>query len=363
MASIEFEQLNKHYANGFHAVRDLNLAISDGEFVVLVGPSGCGKSTTLRMLAGLEEPSSGEIRLGGRRVNELEPGQRDLAMVFQNYALYPHMTVRDNLSFGLRMRKMPRQEIQARIDAAAQLLGLEDLLDRKPRQLSGGQRQRVAVGRAIVRQPQAFLFDEPLSNLDAKLRAHTRTELAQLHQQFRTTTVYVTHDQVEAMTLGERIVIMHQGQIQQAGAPLEVYHLPANRFVAGFIGSPAMNFLAGALEADLFRTQGVDCRLNIPAGQLPRDRQVALGFRPEHLSLEANHVSLGQGRVTIVENIGSETFIHFDLSGHSIVGKFPAKPGPQRGELVSLHLTPGSWHLFAETPAAPRLLSASEIRS
>jgi multiple sugar transport system ATP-binding protein len=361
MASIEFIQLDKHYPNGFHAVRNLNLKIAAGEFVVLVGPSGCGKSTTLRMLAGLEEPTGGEIRIADRRVNELEPGERDLAMVFQNYALYPHMTVRENLSFGLRMRKTPRAEIETRIAAAAKLLGLDDLLDRKPRQLSGGQRQRVAVGRAIVRQPQAFLFDEPLSNLDAKLRAHTRTELAQLHQQFRTTTVYVTHDQVEAMTLGERIVIMHQGQVQQAGAPLEVYHQPANRFVAGFIGSPAMNFLSGSLDADLFSAEGVQCRLNIPAAQRLDGRQVTLGFRPEHLSLNPEHPSLGQGRVTVVENIGSESFVHFDLNGNPIVGKFPTERGIQRGELIPLHLAPRSWHLFATTTAAPRLLSASEI--
>jgi ABC-type sugar transport system ATPase subunit len=360
MASIEFNHLDKRYPNGFHAVRDLNLVIADGEFVVLVGPSGCGKSTTLRMLAGLEEPTGGEIRISGRRVNELEPGERDLAMVFQNYALYPHMTVRDNLSFGLRMRKTPRADIENRVATAAKLLGLDDLLDRKPKQLSGGQRQRVAVGRAIVRQPQAFLFDEPLSNLDAKLRAHTRTELAQLHQQFRTTTVYVTHDQVEAMTLGERIVIMHQGQIQQAGPPLEVYHLPANRFVAGFIGSPAMNFLPGTLEADVFRSKKVTCRLNLPARQLSQTTEVTLGVRPEHLSLVPDHLSLGQGRVTVIENIGSEAFVHFDLGGHSIVGKFPAELGLHRGELVPLHLAPRSWHLFADTPTAPRLFSATE---
>ncbi len=361
MATIEFTHLDKRYPNGFHAVRDLNLQVRDGEFIVLVGPSGCGKSTTLRMLAGLEEPTGGDILIAGQRVNDLEPGARDLAMVFQNYALYPHMSVRENLSFGLRMRRTPRAEIEARVNSAAKLLGLEELLDRKPRQLSGGQRQRVAVGRALVRQPQAFLFDEPLSNLDAKLRAHTRTELAQLHQQFRTTTVYVTHDQVEAMTLGERIVIMNQGQIQQAAPPLEVYHLPANRFVASFIGSPAMNFFHGSLEQDTFRTGRIACRLNIPANRVPSDRQVILGFRPEHLSLEFGHPELGEGRVTVVENIGSESFVHFDLQGQAVIGKFAADRRLQPGDQVPLHLAPQSWHLFADTPAAPRLLSGSEL--
>ena len=361
MASIEFIQLNKSYPNGFQAVRDLNLSIRDGEFVVLVGPSGCGKSTTLRMLAGLEEPTGGEIQIAGRRVNDLEPGDRDLAMVFQNYALYPHMTVRDNLSFGLRMRNTPRDEIKRRVAEAAELLGLNELLDRKPRQLSGGQRQRVAVGRAIVRQPQAFLFDEPLSNLDAKLRAHTRAELAQLHQRFCTTTVYVTHDQVEAMTLGERIVVMHQGQLQQADSPLEVYTRPANRFVAGFIGSPAMNFLEGRIQNTDFVAPSIRYAFGLPISRLPEQKDVTLGFRPEHLSLENSFPALGQGRVTLVENIGSEMFVHFDLAGHALIGKFSTERRLKPGEVVELHVSPKHWHLFAADTSGNRLLSGQDV--
>lgn len=361
MASIEFVQLQKSYPNGFHAVRNLNLSIADGEFVVLVGPSGCGKSTTLRMLAGLEEVSSGEIRIGGRRVNDLEPGDRDLAMVFQNYALYPHMTVRDNLSFGLRMRRTPREEINRRVNDAAELLGLIELLDRKPRQLSGGQRQRVAVGRAIVRQPQAFLFDEPLSNLDAKLRAHTRAELAQLHQRFRTTTVYVTHDQVEAMTLGERIVVMHQGELQQADSPLEVYTRPANRFVAGFIGSPAMNFLEGTINQGEFVGTSIRYAFGLPPAKFPDQQKVTLGFRPEHLSLERDYPTIGRGRVTLVENVGSEMFVHFDLAGHPLIGKFSTERRLKPGEAIDLHLSPKHWHLFAADSSGTRLLSGQDI--
>ena len=256
MAEIRLENLVKRYENGFEAVKNANLEITDGEFLVLVGPSGCGKSTTLRMIAGLEEVSSGDIFVGDTRVNDLEPGDRDIAMVFQNYALYPHMTVRENMSFGLRMRKTPKAEIEQRVADAAEILSLESLLDRRPKQLSGGQRQRVAVGRAIVRKPKAFLFDEPLSNLDAKLRVQMRTELARLHLRLKTTTVYVTHDQVEAMTLGDRIVIMKDGVIQQIGSPMEVYQQPANHFVAGFIGSPAMNFIDGQISDGQFWPTG-----------------------------------------------------------------------------------------------------------
>ena len=247
MATVSFRHVDKRYANGFHAVRDLCLEVRDGEFVVLVGPSGCGKSTTLRMLAGLEEVTSGDICIGDRRVNDVGPADRDIAMVFQNYALYPHMTVRQNMAFGLKMRRTPQAEIERRTAEAAETLGIAALLDRRPRELSGGQRQRVALGRAIVRQPQVFLFDEPLSNLDAKLRVQMRAEIAALHHRLRTTMIYVTHDQVEAMTLGERIVVMDDGVVQQADAPLAIYREPANRFVAAFIGSPPMNFLAGEI--------------------------------------------------------------------------------------------------------------------
>src|SRR5712672_156388 len=243
MADVVLSKVNKHHGLAFHAVKDLDLAVADQEFVALVGPSGCGKSTTLRMIAGLEDISSGEIRIGGRRVNDLPPRERDVAMVFQNYALYQHMSVYDNLAFGLRNKKMPESEIKAAIDRAAEMLGLHELLKRRPRQLSGGQQQRVALGRCLVRNPLVFLFDEPLSNLDAKLRAQMRIEIKRLHAQLPTTSVFVTHDQVEAMTLGDRVVVMRDGRIQQAGTPLVVYRNPVNRFVAGFIGAPAMNFL------------------------------------------------------------------------------------------------------------------------
>src|SRR5216117_1960160 len=243
MAQVMMKDLNKKY-DEVHAVKDVNLHIRDKEFMVLVGPSGCGKSTTLRMVAGLEEITSGEISIGDRVVNDLPPKDRDIAMVFQNYALYPHMSVYDNMAFGLKMRKFPKPEIQKRVQDAAEILGIQELLKRKPRQLSGGQRQRVAVGRAIVRHPQVFLFDEPLSNLDAKLRVQMRVELKRLHERLETTAIYVTHDQVEAMTLGDRVVVMKDGWIQQVGEPMELYNAPATRFVAGFIGSPAMNFAA-----------------------------------------------------------------------------------------------------------------------
>src|SRR5881296_3261264 len=266
MAQVMMKDLNKKY-DEVHAVKDVNLHIRDKEFIVLVGPSGCGKSTTLRMVAGLEEITSGEITIGDRVVNDLPPKDRDIAMVFQNYALYPHMTVYDNMAFGLKMRKFPKTEIAKRVHEAAEILGIQELLKRKPRQLSGGQRQRVAVGRAIVRHPQVFLFDEPLSNLDAKLRVQMRVELKRLHDRLETTAIYVTHDQVEAMTLGDRVVVMRDGWVQQVGDPLELYNQPANRFVAGFIGSPAMNFAnvqIGAENGGLWAT-GEGIRLKMPA--------------------------------------------------------------------------------------------------
>src|SRR3954469_24553162 len=250
MAAISLNKLNKHYGSLFHAVKDVDLEIADKEFVALVGPSGCGKSTTLRMIAGLEDISSGEIRIGGKVVNNLPPRDRDVAMVFQNYALYQHMSVYDNLAFGLRNKKVPEREIKAAIDRAAEILGLRALLKRRPPQLSGGQQQRVALGRCLVRNPLVFLFDEPLSNLDAKLRAQMRVEIKRLHAQVPTTSVFVTHDQVEAMTLGDRVVVMRDGRVQQIGTPLEVYARPANRFVAGFIGAPSMNFVEATLRAD-----------------------------------------------------------------------------------------------------------------
>src|SRR5579859_3398268 len=266
MARVLIRNLNKFY-DDFHAVKDVNLEIRDKEFVVLVGPSGCGKTTTLRMVAGLESITSGQVLIGDTVVNELPPMDRDIAMVFQNYALYPHMTVYDNMAFGLKMRKFDRGEIGRRVKEAADILGIQDLLKRKPRQLSGGQRQRVALGRAIVRHPQVFLFDEPLSNLDAKLRVQMRVELKKLHERLGTTAIYVTHDQVEAMTLGDRVVVMRDGRVQQVGDPMELYNEPANRFVAGFIGSPAMNFAAVRIAAEngSLWAESEDLRIKVPA--------------------------------------------------------------------------------------------------
>src|ERR1700757_4730333 len=289
MARVAMRGLHKKY-DEVHAVIDVNLDIRDQEFVVLVGPSGCGKTTTLRMVAGLESITGGQISIDGKVVNELPPMDRDIAMVFQNYALYPHMSVYDNMAFGLKMRKFPKAEIQKRVKDAAEILGIHDLLKRKPRQLSGGQRQRVAVGRAIVRHPQVFLFDEPLSNLDAKLRVQMRVELKRLHDRLETTAIYVTHDQVEAMTLGDRVVVMRDGMVQQEGAPLELYEHPANRFVAGFIGSPAMNFIAVTITAsgDALWAEAPGLRVRVPppkAQALRRysGQRVILGLRPEKL--------------------------------------------------------------------------------
>src|SRR5215475_6787266 len=287
MAQVMMKDLNKKY-DEVHAVKDVNLHIRDKEFMVLVGPSGCGKTTTLRMVAGLEEITAGEIAIGDRVVNDLPPKDRDIAMVFQNYALYPHMSVYDNMAFGLKMRKFPKAEIAKRVQDAAEILGIQELLKRKPRQLSGGQRQRVAVGRAIVRHPQVFLFDEPLSNLDAKLRVQMRVELKRLHERLETTAIYVTHDQVEAMTLGSRVVVMKDGWVQQVGEPLELYGRPANKFVAGFIGSPAMNFADVTIaEANgVINAEASGLRIKVPADRVAKmaafkGQTVTLGIRPE----------------------------------------------------------------------------------
>jgi multiple sugar transport system ATP-binding protein len=355
MATVSFLNVNKVFPSGFHAVRDLSLEVRDGEFVVLVGPSGCGKSTTLRMLAGLEEVSSGEIRIGHRRVNELEPGQRDIAMVFQNYALYPHMSVRQNLEFGLKMRRTPRAEIERRIAAAAETLGITALLDRRPRELSGGQRQRVALGRAIVRQPQVFLFDEPLSNLDAKLRVQMRAEIAALHRRLGTTMIYVTHDQVEAMTLGERIVIMDAGVVQQVDEPLVLYRNPANRFVAGFIGSPPMNFLAGDV--------GDDGALRHAHGQIELSTaargRVLLGFRPEDVLLDGAGPRLGRAALEVVEQMGHESLGFFQWAGARYTLRLPADSGLAPGDIIEPRLRPGSWKLFADDATGRRIESSS----
>ena len=355
MAQVMMKDLNKKY-DEVHAVKDVNLHIRDKEFVVLVGPSGCGKSTTLRMVAGLEEITAGEITIGDRVVNDLPPKDRDIAMVFQNYALYPHMTVYDNMAFGLKMRKFPKAEIQKRVQEAAEILGIQELLKRKPRQLSGGQRQRVAVGRAIVRHPQVFLFDEPLSNLDAKLRVQMRVELKRLHDRLETTAIYVTHDQVEAMTLGDRVVVMKDGWIQQVGEPLELYGRPANKFVAGFIGSPAMNFVDvkvtdvnGALWAE---TQGL--RVRVPPAHASRlmpykSQQVTLGVRPEDL-----HPATGSDPtefvfdavVDVVEPLGSEVLLDVRVGQNTIVARVEPTTRVKVHENTRLALTPDRAQFF-----------------
>jgi multiple sugar transport system ATP-binding protein len=347
MASVVLKHLDKKYPNGFHAVRDVNLEIADGEFIVLVGPSGCGKSTTLRMVAGLEETTGGEIYIGERLVNEVAPGDRDIAMVFQNYALYPHMSVRQNMAFGLKMRRTPKPEIEKRVNEAAAILSIESLLDRRPRELSGGQRQRVALGRAIVREPKVFLFDEPLSNLDAKLRVQMRAEIARLHLRLKTTIIYVTHDQVEAMTLGDRIVLLNHGVIQQVDTPMNIYQRPANQFVASFVGSPAMNFIPGQIENGTFRITTAN-----GAGRVPLDAELpsgpaTLGVRPEDLLAEANGASLGMVTLDVVEHMGHETMAHFNLAGTQHVARLPATARVQPGDRLPLSIRPGAYHLFA----------------
>jgi len=362
MAQVLMKDLNKKY-DEVHAVKDVNLHIRDKEFIVLVGPSGCGKTTTLRMLAGLEEITAGEIHIGERLVNDLPPKDRDIAMVFQNYALYPHMTVYDNMAFGLKMRKFPKAEIEQRVRDAAQLLGIQELLKRKPRQLSGGQRQRVAVGRAIVRHPQVFLFDEPLSNLDAKLRVQMRVELKKLHNRLETTAVYVTHDQVEAMTLGDRVVVMKDGLVQQVGEPLELYNQPANKFVAGFIGSPAMNFATvnmtdgdGRLTA---RNSGME--IEVPAMHADRlrrhvGRRMTLGIRPEdlHVAGQADPAGLTfPSKIEVVEQLGSEILLDVRVGDGTMVASVDPTTRAKVSEELRLAINPARLHFFdAETEAA-----------
>jgi multiple sugar transport system ATP-binding protein len=363
MANVSIRRLNKKYDNGFHAVKDVDLEIRDKEFMVLVGPSGCGKTTTLRMVAGLEEITSGEVRIGAEVVNDLPPMDRNIAMVFQNYALYPHKTVFDNMAFGLQMRGHPKPEIQKRVRDAAEILGIEPLLDRKPRQLSGGQRQRVAVGRAIVRHPQVFLFDEPLSNLDAKLRVQMRVELKRLHERLETTAIYVTHDQVEAMTLGDRVVVMKDGRVQQVGEPLELYGRPANRFVAGFIGSPAMNFVEVALggAGDALWAEAEGLRIRVPAELSERmrahaGRRLTLGVRPEALRL-ANGADPAEytfaSEVDVVEPLGNEILLNFRAGGVPMVARVDPGVRVKMHENIRLVLDPGRLHFFdAKSEAA-----------
>lgn len=353
MSQVLLKHLEKTYPNGYHAVRDVNLEISDGEFIVLVGPSGCGKSTTLRMVAGLEENTGGEIWIGDRLVNDVAPGDRDIAMVFQNYALYPHMSVYQNMAFGLKMRKTPKAEIEKRVRDAAQILSIEQLLDRRPRELSGGQRQRVALGRAIVREPKVFLFDEPLSNLDAKLRVQMRAEIARLHRRLATTIIYVTHDQVEAMTLGDRIVLMDRGVIQQIDTPLNIYHRPANQFVASFIGSPAMNFIRGEIDGSKFRFANGQTNGHQPVNEIDLSSALTngpavLGVRPEDLLARNDGCRLGDVTLDVVEHMGHETMAHFALAGTQHVARLDAGAGVQTGDRLTLSIRPGAYHLFAD---------------
>jgi len=353
MASVLIRDVRKAFG-ATHVIHGVDITIEDGEFVVLVGPSGCGKSTLLRMIAGLENITGGEISIGDRVVNNVPPKERDIAMVFQNYALYPHMTVGANMGFSLRLRNAPKQEIDARVMQAAEILGLQHLLERYPRQLSGGQRQRVAMGRAIVRDPQVFLFDEPLSNLDAKLRVQMRTEIKELHQRLKTTTVYVTHDQIEAMTMADRIVVMHDGIVEQIGAPLELYDRPDNLFVAGFIGSPAMNTLKGTVrvngKAEVEGPGGV----RLPIDDVPRGsdgRPVVYGVRPEHFILADDGA---EAEILVIEPTGSEIQVVAKLGGHDVTAVFRERHQFKPGEKIRLKPDPKLVHLFDE-PTGKRL--------
>jgi multiple sugar transport system ATP-binding protein len=365
MADVALRSVVKRF-DDVEAVRAIDLDIPNNEFVVLVGPSGCGKSTTLRMIAGLEEVTSGDIYIDGEMVNDLPPKDRDIAMVFQNYALYPHMTAFENMSFGLRLRKFSKAEIRQRVENAARILDITDLLDRRPKALSGGQRQRVAMGRAIVRNPKVFLFDEPLSNLDAKLRVQMRTEIKRVHQKVKTTTVYVTHDQVEAMTLADRVVVMNNGRIEQVGSPQELYHHPKTRFVAGFIGSPAMNFMPCRLEHN-----GVGMRvrvseaiaLPVPASHAPRyrtavGRELVLGLRPEHLT-EPRRGEPEEGcafpvTLDVVEPLGMETMVFFTVNGTEYCAR--VDPAAARGPGESMRLAANIDHMHLIDPATDAVL-------
>lgn len=344
MTQVVLKSVFKRYSPEVTAVRDLHLTINDGEFCVLVGPSGCGKTTTLRMVAGLEDISQGDLWIGGRRVNDVAPRDRDIAMVFQSYALYPHMTVFENMAFGLRLRKVPVMEITQRVETAAATLGLTELLQRKPKALSGGQRQRVAMGRAIVRQPRVFLFDEPLSNLDAKLRHEMRIEIARLHKRTGSTILYVTHDQVEAMTLADRIAILDRGVLQQYGPPMELYARPKNRFVAGFLGSPSMNFLTGRVEgqADAMRFVSDGFELPVLGSTRPDIREV--GVRPQDFQMDPEGSILG--RIDFVEPLGPETFVHFAWGSQTVTARTPADVAIRVGDEVRFTVDPDRVHCF-----------------
>ena len=360
MGTLSFRNINKVYPNGFHAVKDFNLEVEDKEFIIFVGPSGCGKTTTLRMIAGLEEISDGELAIDGRVINDVEPKDRDISMVFQNYALYPHMTVYYNMAFGLKLRKVPKAEIDKLVHEAAKILDLEPLLDRKPKALSGGQRQRVAMGRAIVRNPQVFLMDEPLSNLDAKLRGQMRIELSKLHQRLGTTIIYVTHDQVEAMTLGTRIVVMNAGIVQQVDTPQALYETPNNLFVAGFIGSPQMNFLdakctvkGDAVELDLGESTitltGDKAKKLIDGGY--DGKTVVMGIRPEDVyddeeTVAAHPETVIESTVRVYELLGAEVYLYFDYAGANFTARVKPSTTARTGDHIKIALEPSKIHVF-----------------
>ncbi|MCA0422105.1 MAG: sn-glycerol-3-phosphate ABC transporter ATP-binding protein UgpC [Proteobacteria bacterium] len=347
MASVDIRDVRKAFG-AVQIIKGVNVEIADGEFVILVGPSGCGKSTLLRMIAGLENITAGEIAINGRVVNNVPPKERDIAMVFQNYALYPHMSVKDNMAFSMKLRKAEQSEIDERVSKAAKILGLTPLLDRFPRQLSGGQRQRVAMGRAIVRDPQVFLFDEPLSNLDAKLRVQMRSEIKELHQRLKTTTVYVTHDQIEAMTMADKIVVMHDGIVEQIGAPLDLYDNPANLFVAGFIGSPAMNFIKGTAKGGQFVAEA-GFSLPLPkTGESVEGEAVTLGLRPEYIRMDPKGFA---AEVVVVEPTGSETQValHIGKDGQQqeIIALFRERISAKPGDIIHIAPMEGRAHLFS----------------
>ncbi len=370
MASLSLRNVYKRYPGGVTAVSDFNLEIKDKEFIILVGPSGCGKSTTLRMVAGLEEISDGEVYIGDRLVNDVAPKDRDIAMVFQNYALYPHMTVFDNMAFGLKLRKTPKDEIKRRVEEAARILDIAHLLERKPKALSGGQRQRVALGRAIVREPKVFLLDEPLSNLDAKLRAQMRTEISKLHQRLGTTFIYVTHDQTEAMTMGTRIVVMKSGIVQQVDTPQNLYLYPCNLFVAGFIGSPQMNFIEAKIlkegrsfyaefgSEDTKTRAGVKFKIKLPADKnkddclVPYiDKEVIIGIRPEHVHneedlLAANPDGIVEADVEVTELMGAETYLYMNCEGQAINARVAPTNTARPGDKIKIALEPSKIHIF-----------------
>ncbi|MFA5864203.1 MAG: sn-glycerol-3-phosphate ABC transporter ATP-binding protein UgpC [Phycisphaerae bacterium] len=361
MAQVLLEKVSKVYPGGVQAVREVDLAIHDSEFVVLVGPSGCGKTTTLRMIAGLEEISGGNIKIGERVVNDVPPKDRDIAMVFQNYALYPHMSVYKNMAFGLQLRKMPKDQIRQRVMDAAKILGIDHLMERKPKALSGGQRQRVAVGRAIVRQPKAFLFDEPLSNLDAKMRVETRAELKKLHRRLKTTTIYVTHDQEEAMTLGDRVVVMKDGEVQQVDNPLAIYDRPVNKFVAGFLGTPPMNLFTGRIvyrNQDVYFDEGANLIL-LPAKWRERlarykDQKMVLGVRPENLYPKAEGAFAGRDnsmkvKIEVVELLGDKMDLYMASANHShIICRIDSHAGLKEGQEILMYMDVNRVHVFSD---------------